>query len=142
MKEKRIDFIDIYKGIGIFLMILGHINLTSKIDYFIGAFHMPMFFLISGFLFKGENNVNLYQYIKKKFNNLIIPYFSFGLFYYIIYAIINLPKFSFQPLLQLVTDNTNYPIGGAIWFLTALFICDIIYIYIYREKNTCFGNTV
>lgn len=43
---KRDVTIDIYRGIGILCMLLGHIGFGGLVDYVIHAFHMPMFFLI------------------------------------------------------------------------------------------------
>lgn len=55
MGKERIEYIDIAKGTGIILMVLGHIPAFSnnyKFAYkFIYAFHMPLFFIISGYLF-------------------------------------------------------------------------------------------
>ena len=55
----RIDYLDIFKSFGIILMIMGHIGFGRKFDFFIHAFHMPMFFWISGFLFKSRTKKEL-----------------------------------------------------------------------------------
>ena len=54
---KRNDFIDFLKGIGIILVVIGHVSQNERINDFIYSFHMPLFFFISGFLFnyKKEN---------------------------------------------------------------------------------------
>ena len=52
----RIDWIDSAKGIGIILMLLGHVSAMPK--YFIiliFSFHMPLFFFLSGYLYKSQN---------------------------------------------------------------------------------------
>lgn len=41
--------ISIIKGLGIILMVIGHTN--SPFRDFIYLFHMPLFYMISGFLF-------------------------------------------------------------------------------------------
>ena len=64
MDKKRIEYVDIFRGIGIILMILGHIGyigIFDKIirhvgfnvsaDIVVHAFHMPMFFVVSGFFY-------------------------------------------------------------------------------------------
>ena len=51
---ERLDYIDIFRALGIILMVMGHIGFGSKFDKFIHAFHMPMFFWISGFFHKKE----------------------------------------------------------------------------------------
>ena len=43
---------DVMKGIGILLMMLGHIPVEGMVYKWIYSFHMPMFFLISGYLTK------------------------------------------------------------------------------------------
>lgn len=45
----RLDYIDVFRSLGILAMIMGHIGFGGRFDYFIHAFHIPMFFFISGF---------------------------------------------------------------------------------------------
>lgn len=121
--SKRLDYIDIFRGIGIVIMILGHIGYGGWFDKFIHAFHMPMFFWISGFFYKGGGNVN--EYIKKKAKALLVPYFTFAFLHFLV----NLKnEFIINTLFHILIINTEgLPIAGALWFLTALFFTDIIY---------------
>ena len=48
--KKRIEYIDVYRGLGIILMIMGHIYFGKLFDIFIHAFHIPMFFIIDYYL--------------------------------------------------------------------------------------------
>ena len=50
--KNRVEWMDVFRGTGIILMIMGHIGFGDHFDIFIHAFHMPMFFFISGFFFK------------------------------------------------------------------------------------------
>lgn len=59
-------------------MVMGHIGFGEKFDKFIHAFHMPIFFFVSGFLYKRSDKKILYILIKKV-KSLIVPYFIFGL---------------------------------------------------------------
>lgn len=61
----RVSYIDFFKSIGILLMIMGHIGFGNTFDIYIHAFHMPMFFFISGYLF---HNYDFKKFITKKFN--------------------------------------------------------------------------
>ena len=67
--------IDILKGIGIILVIVGHSipweHPLGQVNHFIYSFHMPLFFLVSGYLFKKTSPRELF---KKDFKRLIIPY--------------------------------------------------------------------
>ena len=69
-KKKRIQYIDIARGIAIILMIIGHVieGLPRKIIY---SFHMPLFIIVSGLLYKDRNAKDTIKNILKK---LILPY--------------------------------------------------------------------
>ena len=137
--DKRVEYIDIFRAIGIILMIMGHVGFGDRFDYFIHAFHMPMFFIISGLFYK--NNIETKQFIKKKAKTLLIPYLSFGLFFYLIWTIINWKNKSLSPLVSLFSVNTDgLPIAGALWFLTALFFTEIIYFFVDKIKNKVTKN--
>lgn len=50
-KKRDISF-DIAKGIGMFLVVMGHVHGMNRTYGVIYSFHMPLFFLISGYFFK------------------------------------------------------------------------------------------
>ena len=55
MKNKRVTYIDIAKGLAILCVIIGHT--TQYIDIgiinpFVFSFHMPLFFVLSGWCMK------------------------------------------------------------------------------------------
>ncbi|APF21112.1 acyltransferase family protein [Clostridium butyricum] len=127
--DKRVDWIDISKGIGIIVMICGHIGMPSILDLYIHAWHMPIFFILSGYLFKEYDVISL---IKKKSKSLLIPYLSFGFILYFFSIVKNCFKHNidlFQQLIDLFTYNTvgNLPFGNVLWFLTSLFFVEIIF---------------
>ena len=106
-------------------MVMGHIGFGGKFDYFIHAFHMPMFFFISGFFYR-RRDCGFGEYVCKKARSLIVPYISFGVAHYFVYIIID--SLSIKPLIHLISINTEgLPIAGALWFLTALFFTDLLY---------------
>ena len=69
----RIVEIDLLKGFGIVLMIMGHIGFGKAFDTWIHSFHMPIFFVISGFLWK-KRNISFKDFFKRKASSLLIPY--------------------------------------------------------------------
>lgn len=116
---------DVFRACGIILMVMGHIGFGDDFDKFIHAFHMPMFFFISGFFYK-KLDVSIKTVVIKKARTLLIPYLFFGVFHYLIS--LKLTGISIAPLLHLFTINTvGLPIAGALWFLTALYATDVIY---------------
>lgn len=60
---KRLKWIDVLKGIGMYLVILGHTHFASR--GVIYAFHMPLFFLISGMFFSYKK-ISTKEFVIKK----------------------------------------------------------------------------
>lgn len=84
MGEGRILWVDTAKALGIFLVFWGHTlysgsHVASEINRAIYSFHMPMFFVLSGYVVKTEND-NLGIYINKKYKRIILP----ALFFYVL----------------------------------------------------------
>lgn len=134
----RLDYMDIFKGLGIILMIMGHIGFGDLFDYFIHAFHMPMFFFVSGFFFssKSPDKLETIDYIKRKCKALIVPYCFFGLFHFVILCMIQRNGEVWKSLAHLLFINTtSLPLAGALWFLTAIFFTNVIYFLLDRYIN-------
>lgn len=134
-KTDRIEYIDIFRSLGILAMVMGHVGYGNAFDFFIHAFHMPMFFWISGFLFKhkSESELPFRTWVLKKAKTLLLPYAVFGIAHYLLYIFVNYDNIDISPLVHLVSFNTNgLPICGALWFLTALFFTDILFFIIDR----------
>lgn len=83
IKQPRLQYFDLLKGIAIFLVVMGHV-ITMCIRDIDSAFifkivsevHMPLFFFISGYLsYKAIGNKNFVQpNLWKRFKQLIIPF--------------------------------------------------------------------
>ena len=81
----RDEGIAIAKALGIFLMVVGHcsaatgntlgvVNWQFCIHRAIYTFHMPLFFILPGYLFKMERIEDPWSYIQKKIKGLYFPY--------------------------------------------------------------------
>lgn len=135
----RYDFIDACKGFGILLMVLGHVYDTpDEVNLIIYSFHMPLFFILSGFVFnKPAYSKSFGLFLGRKAKSLLIPY--------IVYALLNLVLNSLWKLFWLHEPLTfeyysrnirgilfcysnleNMPNCSPIWFLLALFISSLI----------------
>lgn len=135
MRKRRYKEIDLLKGYGIILMILGHVPVTPFFMKIIYLFHMPLFFIASGFLYK-ESDQPILELIKKWFLRLILPYFLFSLCGYGLWVIEIKPQIGkelIKPLLAiLLFNNQDMPITGALWFLSAMLFLYVLYYYIFR----------
>ena len=114
---------------GIIFMIMGHIGFGYLFDKWIHGFHMPMFFFISGWFYK-HYDLTFGNALKRKAISLLVPYFSIG-FIELIFCYLTMNSYyGWNPLQQFLFSNTSglSPVPGALWFLTAMFFSDLIYI--------------
>lgn len=146
-KEKsRVEYIDLFRAFGIILMIMGHIRFGSYFDKWIHGFHMPMFFFVSGWFYRSKNDVSVGTQILKKAKNLLLPYIIFEFVQWLILMPFIQEYRNIQTLIYILTENTYKipvesgtfgisPIPGAMWFLTAIFFIEVIYIAFDRSHK-------
>lgn len=70
MKHMRENYIDIAKECALIAMILGHS--FGKYNDIFESFHMPLFFILSGYFFTRREN---FEVLKKGMKGLLKPYF-------------------------------------------------------------------
>ncbi|MCF2657191.1 acyltransferase family protein [Lacrimispora saccharolytica] len=79
--NSRINWIDTAKGIGIVLVVIGHTRFFPKaIIDMIFTFHMPLFFFLSGYVFREKSNFYVAQ-IKQLLLKYVILSFAFSTSY-------------------------------------------------------------
>lgn len=136
MIQERLPFVDVAKGIAIWLMLIGHQNICNLLSIYIESFHMPLFFFVSGMFFR--KNRSFFQNLESSIRGLLIPYLFF--------SIINLSICWISPYIHpelyynmtgidifraaitgifmgvdQVTSTSFLPLGP-LWFLMALFV--------------------
>ncbi|MCR4806356.1 MAG: acyltransferase family protein [Lachnospiraceae bacterium] len=128
------------------LVLLGHLQNDTIFSFspyilslcsWIFSFHMALFFIISGMLMavKRENKGDFKTFIKKRFSQIMIPYFWFSLIYIFIvlyYLLIN----KSLPLKTLFVQ-VFYVIGmygmNVLWFLPALFAAEVLFVLLAKH---------
>jgi len=149
MDSKRLEWIDCAKGFGILLVLLGHCGLS--IGGVIYLFHMPLFYVISGFLWNTEKYQAMPRkdFFLRKFQSYIIPYLKISLVCFFFFGVIEglyekglsisyiqqLSKYLFGIFIYSRGTKEWLPNCSPIWFLTALFFAELIYYEIRRNKN-------
>ncbi|MEM9087232.1 MAG: acyltransferase family protein [Cyanobacteria bacterium P01_F01_bin.53] len=139
MTKIRNRQIDIARGLGIFSVVLGHIA-TGLGSHIIYLFHMPFFFMVSGYFHKVDPKE--FQYLRKKALSLLIPYFA----YLLILELPNLTRLlsriieapTVNGALSFVKYLVNLAYGGetltgetgVFWFITCLFLTQQLFNFI------------
>lgn len=133
----RLGWIDMARGAAIIMVVLGHAwrgmseaaviadaKLFHHIDQAIYLFHMPVFFILSGFVFMSGGYPSLLNFIKARVTRILYPM----LVWYYIFVGVN--------VLMTPYVNSPYgidrffsmpvPFGTHLWFLWALFVIQLI----------------
>lgn len=152
---RRFEYIDIAKGMGILLVVWGHIFLTGVSHRVIYAFHMPLFFLISGMLFKRDKFGGFVDFLKRRAKRLLVPFVIYSVVTWIIWAAFRFIRHDavvsyWDPLLQTIIAKGSgaYMVhNSALWFIPCLFATEIIYFTLSKCNDfvkfiisTCFAT--
>lgn len=126
--SRRIEYIDIARGIGILLVVLGHndFGYISPFGYkLIYSFHMPLFFFLSGYFLNAS--IPFVDFFKKRFNSLLKPYLFTIFLIYFFY--VSFDTMSFATALRRIVKSfygTGYYIDWVqLWFLPHLFAASL-----------------
>lgn len=143
IKGERIDFIDLVKGICIILVVMSHVGGPfERMDryHMIAAFRMPLYFFISGFFFKSYEGFG--GFCIRKINKLVIPFtfFYVGAFLakYVLWKLapgmFQLPV-NWSDLLVVFRKHDLIEFNPPIWFLLALFNCNVIFYLVHSLRK-------
>lgn len=136
-KKSRLSYIDIAKGIGIFLVVLGHTRYPYTRDI-IYSFHMPLFFFLSGYLLTlSKIDTSFILYLKKKIKGLYRPFLIFSFFYLAfnnffvwINFLSNDYYYSAKKIVIVFFENicflSDSQFSGTFWFIRNLFFLELI----------------
>ncbi len=143
MTENISKTMDIAKGIGIILMVIGH---TSYLGYdFIYLFHMPLFFIISGFFFKPDNLLHKKSFVVKRMKRLYFPFVVWNILFLFLHnklydAGINVEYYYWKDylyrLIKIFCFAGFEPFSRPLWFLKSLFIgsCVMLFVLLVTQK--------
>lgn len=132
MTTNRDITFDIIKAIGILLVIIGHLADGFKtLISIIYIFHMPLFFIVSGYFFRKKEITKLF---KRDFHSLIFPYLVVALclvLYGVAIALLQQDYSKFKYWLNATLGEGK----GPLWFLLAMFWCRMFYNILYIVIN-------
>lgn len=152
--QNRNKRIDILKGIAIVLVVMGHSGISCA--RFIYLFHMALFFIVSGQLYKfshEEGITGIKDFVVRKIKRLWVPYFIFT----VIFTLLNntflrlgiynengmsiaggfygcVPYMTFRDMavniIKAVFFSGRTRFGNTFWFLKTLFILNVLFIIV------------
>ena len=134
-ETKRYDYLDIAKGLGILAVVWAHIMLVGWSHKVIYAFHMPLFFFISGMLFRREKYSSFGQFVRKRAKRLLVPYLVYSIVTWGIWAAFRWVRHDpvdsyLAPLLQTIIAQGSGAFmvhNSALWFVPCLFVVELMY---------------
>lgn len=128
LPKSRSATVDIAKGIGIMLVVLGHNWLSVRsggLHRIIFSFHLPLFFFLSGVFLNPEKRFN--RLVIDKSRSLLKPYLLFCIIYILISIMItrHLQWNWIFGTITAIGDALPHDIG-AVWFLPHLFLVTLL----------------
>ena len=130
---KRIEYIDLAKGICILLVVLDHIsgygyfsNGNYPMNDIFEQTRMPLYFILSGLFFKDYPG-GIREFLLRKFNRILVPYLFFMMLY-----------LALVKAVDLLTGFSLGEIWAPLWFLLCLFWMNVIFATAYYiAKRFC-----
>lgn len=118
-EKARSRYIDIAKGLGILLVLLGHLLPNDvQLKSVIYSFHMPLFFIVSGIVVK---DYSFKERLRRRTQTILIPYILWALIF---------SSFSFKNLAFILygTNETLAKAGsnGMLWFMVSMYFASIL----------------
>lgn len=136
--SKRNPIFDMMKGIGILLMLIGHMGFPTWVNQFIYSFHMPLFFFLAGYFSPQTSTIPVGTSIRKHSSRLVLPYIVTMLMLIVWATIIGTWKHNYNMVirhgLSLIWGSMDgfetewgYIDNCPMWFLLALFWAKVIW---------------
>lgn len=145
LNSNRNLWIDIAKGILIILMVAGHAGVPTWLESMIYTFHMPCFFIISGFLFSEAYLSDPKKFIIKRGKRLWWPFvmwtWIFILLHNIFYSIgLYNSSYTLSDTFKSLINSTFMlhveSLLGGFWFLASLLIATLVSFFYFKFFGT------
>lgn len=124
--SNRIVFLDLARVIALLLVVFGHLYPSgSDVNLYIYAFHMPFFFLVSGYLHRNAETVPL---ILKMAKRMLVPFCFFIVIGYLYFVVKNhsLSLDTLYNTARNIVYGKSITANVIIWFLLAMFYVRIM----------------
>jgi fucose 4-O-acetylase-like acetyltransferase len=131
------NYISIAKAIGIILMVVGHSGCPTIMGKFIYLFHMPLFFVCSGYFFKEiSDRPTLLSFYKKRMKGLYLTYLKWSILFlllhnsfhylYITESVIYQKEDYIRQFLKMIAMTDYELLIRPFWFIKELLFASLI----------------
>ena len=135
LQKKRVDYLDMLKCLGMFIVVSGHIHpYYGWFSLAVHCFVIPLYFFLSGMTFKRNKFPSLWEFIKHRAKTLLLPYLMFSLVTWAFWAVFNVAYHNqvnlWAPLLQtfIAQGSGGFLVHNVpLWFLPCLFVIEVLY---------------
>lgn len=131
MAKQRLEYLDILKFFGIMLIYSAHFGEVIGLFFpFAHEFEVPLFFFVAGCLENLNKEKSILKNIKKRFINIMVPFYIFAI------ASIILKVFLTNDNLSTVADylisiakgcERNTFFAYSLWFLPSMFVINVLF---------------
>lgn len=137
IKKDRFDYIDIAKALGMLTIMWGHIAIGKSVT-FVYAFHIPLFFFLSGMVFVKDKYHNFSSFVMRRIHTLIIPYLIYSFVTWVVWVAFSYATHAhvesyWMPLLETLIGqgSEGYLVHNVpLWFVSCLFVIELAYYWI------------
>lgn len=150
-QDRREEFstkVNILKALAITLVVSGHLEFSLLGMFTPYSFQLALFFFISGYLFKDKYIDDVFTFVKRRIQTLLVPYFLYDAFYLCVTVLIakltghfwgqpiSLKNFLITPFL----NGHQFDLACPLWFVTQLFMTMIVFLFLFRVLKKAKDN--
>lgn len=143
MQNNRIDWIDKAKGIATLMVILGHMPIPGFLCVIIYSCHMPLFFMLSGYILRDKGET-VGTFCKRKMKALLKPLLQYSIiliifhfcFYTLIVKSLSVTSVKNEIIGLVIQMKNGGEYSSSLWFLPCMFLAIIIvFLFIRKVKS-------
>ena len=129
-KNEEILYMNVAKALGICLIVIGHSfteDSSSTIRSFVYLFHVPLFFMISGYFFKEDYLRTPGRLIFRRIKSLWVPFFSWSLLFILLHNLFF--------VLHIYSTEVTFRGSSVLYNSSATTIKNISYLFLFRTSE-------
>lgn len=117
---------DWVKAIAIYLVVMSHTAIARPVANWAFMVEIPLFFFMSGYLFRFDRNPSFGDFAKKRFRQIMVPYVTINIVTYMFWLLV---------ARHFGADSTLMTHNATMYFFTTLFNIEILFYLLFRGRK-------